>query len=150
MTKRSKGKTDWGRLRATTDSEIEAQAVADPDHPILSDADWVNAVVEHPTKVQLTVRLDSSVVDWFRASGPGWQTRMGDVLRAYVTAKRAGSSHRQRDPAQTKVSGGRGEGRLSVKEGFDGGYRSKPMSAAGKPKVVKKKVGSVARGRLKR
>ena len=33
-------------------------------------------------KVLLTLRLDPDVVAKFRATGAGWQTRMGDVLRA--------------------------------------------------------------------
>jgi len=34
-----------------------------------------------PTKQQVTLRLDRDVVDRFRATGPGWQRRMNDVLR---------------------------------------------------------------------
>lgn len=32
-------------------------------------------------KVSVTIRLDPDVVDAFKATGPGWQTRMNDVLR---------------------------------------------------------------------
>jgi uncharacterized protein (DUF4415 family) len=36
-------------------------------------------------------RLDEDVLAWFRAHGPGYQTHMNAVLRAYVEArKRAG------------------------------------------------------------
>lgn len=31
-------------------------------------------------KVQLTLRLDPAVVEAYRATGPGWQTRMNDTL----------------------------------------------------------------------
>lgn len=34
-----------------------------------------------PTKVQLTLRVDRDVLDAYRATGPGWQTRMNDALR---------------------------------------------------------------------
>ena len=34
-----------------------------------------------PTKEQITVRLDQDVVEFFRATGPGWQTRMNRALR---------------------------------------------------------------------
>lgn len=34
-----------------------------------------------PTKVPVTIRLDRSVVDAFRATGEGWQTRMNEALR---------------------------------------------------------------------
>jgi uncharacterized protein (DUF4415 family) len=36
------------------------------------------------TKEQVALRLDREVVTAFRASGPGWQTRMNDVLREWV------------------------------------------------------------------
>ena len=35
-------------------------------------------------KVAATIRYDSAVLEAFRASGKGWQTRMNDVLREYV------------------------------------------------------------------
>lgn len=35
-------------------------------------------------KVLLSVRYSSEVVDYFRATGDGWQARMDGVLREYV------------------------------------------------------------------
>jgi uncharacterized protein (DUF4415 family) len=32
-------------------------------------------------KKHVTLRLDTDVVEHYRASGPGWQTRINDVLR---------------------------------------------------------------------
>jgi uncharacterized protein (DUF4415 family) len=40
------------------------------------------------TKAQLTLRLDRDVLDYFRASGPRYQTRINAVLKAYVDAHR--------------------------------------------------------------
>jgi uncharacterized protein (DUF4415 family) len=34
------------------------------------------------TKELVTLRIDRDVLDRFRADGPGWQTRLNDVLRA--------------------------------------------------------------------
>lgn len=36
------------------------------------------------TKVMLTLRLDSEVVEFFKKQGKGYQTRINTVLRAYV------------------------------------------------------------------
>ncbi len=33
-------------------------------------------------KVRIGLRLDQDVIDAFKASGPGWQSRMNDALRA--------------------------------------------------------------------
>jgi uncharacterized protein (DUF4415 family) len=35
-----------------------------------------------PTKKQVTLRLDPDVLDKFRATGPGWQARINDALKA--------------------------------------------------------------------
>ena len=32
-------------------------------------------------KVRITTRIDADVLEAFKATGPGWQTRMNDVLR---------------------------------------------------------------------
>ncbi len=50
---------------------------------------WKNANVVHPDgpKERLTVRFDRDVVEWFRAGGRGYQTRMNAVLRSYFEAQ---------------------------------------------------------------
>jgi uncharacterized protein (DUF4415 family) len=38
-----------------------------------------------PTPKQaLSLRLDADIVDWFKQQGPGYQTRMNAVPRAFV------------------------------------------------------------------
>jgi uncharacterized protein (DUF4415 family) len=49
-----------------------------------------------PTKVSTTIRIDADVLEFFRATGPGYQTRMNEALRA---AKKR---------ATTKVAASRG------------------------------------------
>lgn len=40
-------------------------------------------------KKPLTLRLDPDVIDGWRASGPGWQTRMNEALRDALKKKSA-------------------------------------------------------------
>lgn len=40
------------------------------------------------TKERVTIRLSPEVTAYFRATGKGWQTRMDEVLKAYVDARR--------------------------------------------------------------
>ena len=67
-------------------------AVDTSDIPPLDHAFWNNARVVMPGqgKRQLTVRLDGDVLDWFKAQGKGYQTRMNAVLRSYYEAHREG------------------------------------------------------------
>ncbi len=83
----TRGDTDWERLRGLSDSEIEHDAAGEPD----ADAeafDWSQArVLVPPQKTPVSIRLDEDVVAWFRDGGPGYQTRINAVLRAYMEAK---------------------------------------------------------------
>lgn len=45
---------------------------------------------KNPTKVPISIRLEPEVLDYFRATGQGWQARMGDVLKEYVAGHRMG------------------------------------------------------------
>ena len=47
---RRKGKTDWARLDAMTDEEIEASIANDPDWQEFKDIDWSKAVLVIPPK----------------------------------------------------------------------------------------------------
>ena len=42
-------------------------------------------------KVQVTVRVDSDVLEWYRARGRGYQTKINALLRAYMEAYKAGA-----------------------------------------------------------
>ena len=39
-------------------------------------------------KKSTTVRLDLEVLEYFRATGKGWQTRLNEVLREYVISQK--------------------------------------------------------------
>ena len=42
------------------------------------------------TKERITIRLSREVVETFRATGEGWQTRMDEALQEYVREHRLG------------------------------------------------------------
>jgi len=85
---RRKGKTDWARVDALTDKEIEEAVRNDPDAVPL-DVDWSDAVlVIPPRKKAISIRLDEDVLDYFRKEGAGYQRRMNAVLRSYMQQRR--------------------------------------------------------------
>jgi uncharacterized protein (DUF4415 family) len=89
MLARGEDETDWARVRAMTEEELEANIASDPawkDVP----RDWYkDAVLVNPMEKKLmSLRIDQDIIDWFKEQGPGYQTRMNAVLRAYVTAAR--------------------------------------------------------------
>jgi len=57
------------------------------DKPALQASFFKNDTVRPPTpRVTIALPVDREVIKWFRAQGPGWEKRMGDLLRAYVDA----------------------------------------------------------------
>lgn len=45
-----------------------------------------------PLKQIVTIRLDIDMLNWFKAAGPGYQTRMNQILREHMEAQRADGS----------------------------------------------------------
>lgn len=88
---RLKDQTNWERLDALTEEDIVAAMRSDPDWADMVDLEldldkitWTRTGAKTP----VSLRLDSDVVEFFKAQGPGYQTRMNDVLRAYVEQTR--------------------------------------------------------------
>ncbi|WP_020656374.1 BrnA antitoxin family protein [Massilia niastensis] len=40
----------------------------------------------------VTIRLDVDMLEWFKAAGPGYQTRINQVLREHMEAQRVASA----------------------------------------------------------
>ena len=76
-------RTDWARVDAMADDEIEAAVRDDPDAPPIVDDDWfasATLVMPRP-KEQISIRLDRDVLEHFRQY-PQYQTRVNAILRA--------------------------------------------------------------------
>jgi uncharacterized protein (DUF4415 family) len=90
--KRERGETrsDWARAAAMTEEEIEADVATDPDEAGMV-VDWSSVSIKLPEpKADLHMRVDRDVLDFFRKSGRGYQTRINAVLRSYVERARRG------------------------------------------------------------
>ena len=58
--------------------------------PEQGDDFFATAVLRMPTsKATVTLRLDRDLLDWLKAQGKGYQTRINAILRAYMEAQRA-------------------------------------------------------------
>ncbi len=42
-----------------------------------------------PLKQIVTIRLDVDMLTWFKSAGPGYQTRMNQILRDHMDAQKA-------------------------------------------------------------
>jgi uncharacterized protein (DUF4415 family) len=87
MLARGEDRTDWARANAMTEEELEASIAADPDERDLV-WDLSTPVLGPPLqKAVMNMRVDKFVLDYFKKSGRGYQTRINAVLRAYVLAQ---------------------------------------------------------------
>lgn len=84
LNEREGTRSDWAKAAKMTDVEIERLVVSDPDEDHM-DVDWDEATIELPhPKVVLNMRVDRDVLEFFRRSGKGYQSRINAVLRSYV------------------------------------------------------------------
>ncbi len=78
------GDTDWEAFDRLTDEDI-ARAVADDPDAAPIDLDWSKAKLYFPRgKTPMSLRIDPDVLDFFKSTGKGFQTRMNAVLRTYM------------------------------------------------------------------
>lgn len=81
--------TDFEALDRMTDADIDYS-----DIPAATPEFWANAVVRRGLKPvvkkqQVTLRIDSDVLDYLRSNGDGYQTRINQLLRSFVEADKA-------------------------------------------------------------
>jgi uncharacterized protein (DUF4415 family) len=84
-----KSETDWTRVDATTQEKVER--LADEEDGLLPEG-WEKTIIlgTPEPKKDVHIRLDPAVLRWFKALGPGYQTRINAVLQAFVRAKQQG------------------------------------------------------------
>lgn len=82
---------DPKKLRQLTPAEarrMDATPIDYSDLPALGDEFFTKATEAWPpAKHQLTIRLDADVLNWLKASGRGYQTRINRILRAAMESK---------------------------------------------------------------
>ena len=80
-------RTDLRRIKAQSDGDI----LRTRQHPEADMRHIIRGVVRHglrpvPAKQSVTLRVDADVLAWFKTQGPGYQTRINSVLRAFRDA----------------------------------------------------------------
>jgi len=83
------------------DRLITAAAESDPDSVPLTDEQMIAMVPVRVLRVRpklankkqlVSIRYSPEVIDYFRASGDGWQSRMDAVLKDYIEAHSTGDA----------------------------------------------------------
>jgi uncharacterized protein (DUF4415 family) len=90
MSKRSSSatsKTDWARVRALRDDDASVSG-EHPEAPIKHIERGIarRGLKPVPPKASISLRVDADVLEWLKAQGPGCQTRINAILRAFKEA----------------------------------------------------------------
>ena len=80
-------KTDWPRIKAMKEKDITLT----DEHPAAEVKHIMRGIARRglqpiPPKASISLRVDVDVLEWFKAQGAGYQTRMNAVLRAFKEA----------------------------------------------------------------
>lgn len=94
MRARGESRSDWARVDAMTEEELEAAIASDPDWADIP-RDWYERATPHypeSMRKQVSLRIDPDIIAWFKRQGPGFRKRINAALRAFVqTQKRRGA-----------------------------------------------------------
>ena len=78
MERRGEVKTDWKKAAK------KPLPTGDNPDDAMEEIDWVTTELPKPRrKGHMTLRIDADVLDWFRAQGKGYQSRINAILRRY-------------------------------------------------------------------
>jgi len=88
MKRRGEDRTDWAKVDAMTEAELDAAIARDPDWADIP-RDWYKHATPRDSKgkkTQIRLRIDPDLLAWFQRQGPGYQARINAALRAFVEA----------------------------------------------------------------
>lgn len=79
-------------------TEEDIRATSPPDLADLPADFWTAAAVMEPVAKQpISLRVDTDVLEWFKAQGPRYQSRINAVLRSYMEQRRQEKRGPERD-----------------------------------------------------
>ncbi|MBF0347879.1 MAG: BrnA antitoxin family protein [Magnetococcales bacterium] len=84
-----------GEVRELTAEDFRHSQSADGLSPTLARKLGVRSRQKKPTKERITIRISREVLDRFRATGNGWQSRMDEVLKEWVATHAADRSSKR-------------------------------------------------------
>jgi uncharacterized protein (DUF4415 family) len=81
---KTRSETDWARIDAMADGEIDTSDIPPLDDDFFNRAQW-----RMPSKkTAVTLSVDDEVLEWFEAQGAEFQHRINAALRIYAEAHR--------------------------------------------------------------
>lgn len=84
----SNSQTDWQRLDAMTDADIDLSDCPEVTPEMFESAIARSGSSVAHNKTQVTLHLDRDVLEWFKSQGQAYQTHINQLLRDHMEAHR--------------------------------------------------------------
>lgn len=85
----TKAETDWTRIDAMTDEEIDYSDIPPITDEMWAKGVWHKGLKEDSTTGQEILEIDPDVIEFFKTQGRDYQTKINQLLRAYMEAHQA-------------------------------------------------------------
>ena len=82
----NKSETDWKRIKAMNDEDIDFSDIPKVTPEMFARGILRKNLKPSTRKSQLTLRIDQDVIEFFKSQGRGYQTKINQLLRAYMEA----------------------------------------------------------------
>lgn len=87
MSKMEEYQSDWEKVDGITHEQLDEMIKNDPDDLHLEefkDGEWVHNFKDLVEKERISIRLDKDILNFFKKQGKGYQSKINNVLRAFV------------------------------------------------------------------
>ncbi len=78
--------TDWARIDAMTDEEIDLSDIPEITEEMWTKGVWRKGLKTPSITSQETLAVDRDIIEFFKAQGQNYQTKINQLLRAYMEA----------------------------------------------------------------
>jgi uncharacterized protein (DUF4415 family) len=82
-----KSQTDWDRVDKIKNNDIDISDNPEVTHEMFAKSVVRKGLKPVKRKTQVTLRIDEDVLNWFKNQGPGYQTHINSLLKAYKEAQ---------------------------------------------------------------
>ncbi|MGI8786591.1 MAG: BrnA antitoxin family protein [Pyrinomonadaceae bacterium] len=84
-----KSETDWTKIDAMSDEDIGYSDIPPITDEMRAKGVWRKGLKTNTSNGQETLSIDREVIEFFKAQGRDYQTKINQILRAYMEAHQA-------------------------------------------------------------
>lgn len=83
----TESKTDWARIDAMTDDEIDLSDIPETTDEMWAKGVWKRGSQINAANFQEKLEIDRDVIEFFKSQGQNYPQKINQLLRAYMEAQ---------------------------------------------------------------